>query len=116
MPAGSTRVTVTLLGDEDGPTRLTLRHENLPSDSLREGHDIAWKTYLPRLAVRAAGRDPGPDPHADRSPAADGDGTVGAPGWCVTCAGLDRGHRSPGPTCVSRGQPRMATPKRNWDC
>ena len=64
MPAGSTRVTVTLLGDEDGGTRLTLRHENLPSDSLREGHDIAWKTYLPRLAVRAAGRDPGPDPHA----------------------------------------------------
>lgn len=63
MPAGSTRVTVTLLGDEDG-TRLTLRHENLPSDSLREGHDIAWKTYLPRLAVRAAGSDPGPDPHA----------------------------------------------------
>jgi uncharacterized protein YndB with AHSA1/START domain len=64
MPAGSTRVTVTLLGDEDGGTRLTLRHENLPSDSLREGHDIAWRTYLPRLAIRAAGRDPGPDPHA----------------------------------------------------
>jgi uncharacterized protein YndB with AHSA1/START domain len=63
MPAGSTRVTVTLL-DEDGGTRLTLRHENLPSESLREGHDIAWNTYLPRLAVRAAGADPGPDPHA----------------------------------------------------
>ncbi len=63
MPAGSTRVTVTLL-DEDGGTRLTLRHENLPSESLREGHDVAWNTYLPRLAVRAAGGDPGPDPHA----------------------------------------------------
>ena len=63
MPAGSTRVTVTLL-DEDGGTRLTLRHENLPSESLREGHDVAWKAYLPRLAVRAAGGDPGPDPHA----------------------------------------------------
>ena len=63
MPVGSTRVTVTLL-DEDGGTRLTLRHENLPSESLREGHDVAWNTYLPRLAVRAAGRDPGPDPHA----------------------------------------------------
>ena len=63
MPAGSTRVTVTLR-DEDGGTRLTLRHENLPSESLREGHDIAWNTYLPRLAVRAAGADPGPDPHA----------------------------------------------------
>ena len=63
MPAGSTRVTMTLL-DEDGGTRLTLRHENLPSESLREGHDVAWNTYLPRLAVRAAGGDPGPDPHA----------------------------------------------------
>ena len=63
MPAGSTRVTVTLL-DEDGCTWLTLRHEDLPSESLREGHDVAWNTYLPRLAVRAAGGDPGPDPHA----------------------------------------------------
>jgi uncharacterized protein YndB with AHSA1/START domain len=64
MPAGSTRVTVTLLGTEDGGTLLTLRHENLPSDSLREGHDVAWNTYLPRLVLRAAGGDPGPDPHA----------------------------------------------------
>ena len=64
MPAGSTRVTVTFLGTEDGGTLLTLRHENLPSESLREGHDVAWNTYLPRLVVRAAGGDPGPDPHA----------------------------------------------------
>jgi uncharacterized protein YndB with AHSA1/START domain len=64
MPAGSTRVTVTLLGAEDGGTLLTLRHENLPSESLREGHDVAWNTYLPRLVLRAAGGDPGPDPHA----------------------------------------------------
>ena len=63
MPAGSTRVTVTLL-EEDGGTRLVLRHENLPSESLREGHDIAWNTYLLRLAVCAAGGDPGADPHA----------------------------------------------------
>ena len=63
MPAGSTRVTVTLL-DEDGGTRLTLRHENLPSEELRAGHEVAWNTYLPRLAVAAAGGDPGPDPHS----------------------------------------------------
>jgi hypothetical protein len=25
---------------------------------------VAWNTYLPRLAVAAAGGDPGPDPHA----------------------------------------------------
>ena len=63
MPAGSTRVTVTL-HDENGGTRLTLRHEDLPSEELRAAHDVAWNTYLPRLAVVAAGGDPGPDPHA----------------------------------------------------
>ena len=63
MPPGSTRVTVTL-EDEDGGTRLVLRHENLPNPDLRQGHDIAWNTYLPRLAVRAAGGDPGADPHS----------------------------------------------------
>src|SRR5207247_897711 len=69
MPAGSTRVTVTLAGTGDGGTLLTLRHENLPSEALREGHDVAWNTYLPRLAVRPAVGDPGPDPHAGgRSP------------------------------------------------
>src|SRR5712691_12713160 len=35
MPAGSTRVTVTL-EDEDGGTRLTLQHEHLPNPELRE--------------------------------------------------------------------------------
>jgi uncharacterized protein YndB with AHSA1/START domain len=63
MPAGSTRVTVTL-DREDGGSRLTLRHENLPSPELRQAHQVAWNTYLPRLAARAAGGDPGPDPHA----------------------------------------------------
>ena len=63
MPAGSTRVTVTLDGEDSG-TRLTLRHENLPNPELREGHQVAWNTYLPRLATRATGGDPGPDPHS----------------------------------------------------
>src|SRR5580693_1915753 len=43
MPPGSTRVTVTL-EDEDGGTRLTLRHDDLPNPELREGHRIAWET------------------------------------------------------------------------
>jgi uncharacterized protein YndB with AHSA1/START domain len=63
MPAGSTRVTVTFDADGDG-TRLTLRHDDLPSAQLRDAHQIAWQTYLPRLTIRAAGGDPGPDPHA----------------------------------------------------
>ena len=79
MPAGSTRVTVTLHGEsgessessedgEDTVTRLTLRHEDLPSDELRAAHEVAWNTYLPRLAIVAAGGDPGPDPHAPAGP------------------------------------------------
>jgi uncharacterized protein YndB with AHSA1/START domain len=63
MPAGSTRVMVTLQ-ECGGGTRLVLRHENLPSEELRAAHDVAWNAYLPRLAVAAAGGDPGPDPHA----------------------------------------------------
>jgi uncharacterized protein YndB with AHSA1/START domain len=63
MPAGSTRVTVTLVPDGDG-TRLTLRHDGLPSAELVKAHQVAWETYLPRLAIRAAGGDPGPDPHS----------------------------------------------------
>ena len=62
MPAGSTRVTVTLAA-EGGGTRLTLRHDNLPSADLAAAHQVAWETYLPRLAAAAAGVDPGPDPH-----------------------------------------------------
>jgi uncharacterized protein YndB with AHSA1/START domain len=62
MPAGSTRVTVTLAAEGDR-TRLTLRHDNLPSADLAAAHQVAWDTYLPRLAAAAAGADPGPDPH-----------------------------------------------------
>jgi uncharacterized protein YndB with AHSA1/START domain len=63
MPAGSTRVTVALTAAGQG-TRLTLRHDNLPSAELAAAHQVAWGTYLPRLAACAAGADPGPDPHA----------------------------------------------------
>jgi uncharacterized protein YndB with AHSA1/START domain len=63
MPAGSTRVTVRL-DAENGGTRLTLRHHDLPNAELRDGHSVAWQTYLPRLIIRAQGGDPGPDPHA----------------------------------------------------
>jgi uncharacterized protein YndB with AHSA1/START domain len=63
MPAGSTRVTVTFAASGDG-TRLTLRHDNLPSQQLVTAHQVAWETYLPRLATVVTGADPGPDPHA----------------------------------------------------
>jgi uncharacterized protein YndB with AHSA1/START domain len=63
MPAGSTRVMVTLAA-AGGGTHLTLRHDDLPSEDLAAAHQVAWDTYLPRLAAVAAGADPGPDPHS----------------------------------------------------
>ncbi len=63
MPAGSTLVTVTF-APEAGGTRLTLRHDDLPSDELVHGHQVAWETYLARLVIRARGGDPGADPHS----------------------------------------------------
>jgi uncharacterized protein YndB with AHSA1/START domain len=63
IPAGGTLVTVALKA-EDGGTRLTLRHQDLPNLELRDGHQVAWRTYLPRLVIRAEGGNPGADPHA----------------------------------------------------
>jgi uncharacterized protein YndB with AHSA1/START domain len=52
LPSGSTRVVVTL-NEDDGGTRLTLRHHGLPTDELRDGHRVAWETYLDRLGIRS---------------------------------------------------------------
>jgi len=62
LPPGSTRVVVTL-DDEDGGTRLTLHHHELATSELSQAHQVAWETYLNRLRIRAAGGDPGPEPH-----------------------------------------------------
>jgi uncharacterized protein YndB with AHSA1/START domain len=59
---GSTRVVVTLTEDNGG-TLVVLRHHDLPDDEQREHHGNGWRTYLSRLAVRATGGDPGPDPN-----------------------------------------------------
>ncbi len=59
---GSTRVVVTL-AEEDGGTRVVLRHHGLPDDEQRAHHRGGWEAYLGRLAVRAGGGDPGPDPN-----------------------------------------------------
>ena len=62
LPPGSTRVVVTL-DHEDGGTRLTLHHHELATSELVQAHQVAWATYLNRLRIRAAGGDPGPEPH-----------------------------------------------------
>jgi uncharacterized protein (TIGR02453 family) len=51
---------VTFAADRGG-TRVRLRHAGLPPAGLAP-HDEGWNHYLDRLAVRAAGGDPGPDP------------------------------------------------------
>lgn len=59
---GSTRVVITL-EEVHGGTRVVLRHHDLPDEQQREHHGKGWTTYLDRLAVRATGGDPGPDPN-----------------------------------------------------
>jgi uncharacterized protein YndB with AHSA1/START domain len=60
VPAGSTRVEVTLEPDGEG-TRLTLLHHGLP-EAVRDAHAEGWGHYLGRLAPAAAGRPHVPDP------------------------------------------------------
>jgi uncharacterized protein YndB with AHSA1/START domain len=61
MPPGSTTVEVTLVPDGDA-TVVRLRHLDLPTEERVQRHRAGWGHYLPRLAVAAAGGDPGPDP------------------------------------------------------
>jgi len=60
VPPGSSTVEFDLEPDGDG-TIVRLTHRGLPPDSV-EIHGQGWANYLPRLAVAAAGGDPGPDP------------------------------------------------------
>jgi uncharacterized protein YndB with AHSA1/START domain len=60
VPAGATRVEVTLEPDGDG-TLLVLRHHGLDASALPP-HAEGWTHYLARLARVAAGDPPGRDP------------------------------------------------------
>jgi uncharacterized protein YndB with AHSA1/START domain len=61
VPPNSTLIELDLL-DRDGGTLLRLTHSGLPNEEQRDGHARGWTHYLARLAVTAAGGDPGPDP------------------------------------------------------
>jgi uncharacterized protein YndB with AHSA1/START domain len=56
---GSTTVEITLHPEGD-KTRVRLVHAGLPADAV-DDHTSGWAHYLDRLAVAAAGCDPGPD-------------------------------------------------------
>lgn len=59
VPPGSSTVEVTLVA-ESGGTLLTLRHTGLPESEIVP-HTAGWEQHLPRLALAASGRPPGPD-------------------------------------------------------
>ena len=60
VPPGSSTVEISLIADGDG-TILRLTHRGLPVD-MRPFHNAGWQHALGRLAVAAAGGDPGRDP------------------------------------------------------
>jgi uncharacterized protein YndB with AHSA1/START domain len=57
---GESTVEISLEPDGEG-TLLRLTHRDLPQD-MHTFHRLGWDYALPRLAVVAAGGDPGPDP------------------------------------------------------
>jgi uncharacterized protein YndB with AHSA1/START domain len=59
VPAGSTRVEVSLVPQGDG-TLVRLVHSELPDHAV-EAHSAGWSHYLERLSVAAADDEPGPD-------------------------------------------------------
>jgi uncharacterized protein YndB with AHSA1/START domain len=65
IPPGSSTVEVHFIRDGDG-TLVRLIHRDLPADAQAD-HAHGWEHYLPRLAIVAAGGDPGPDPMASGS-------------------------------------------------
>lgn len=68
MPPGSTRLRIVFEPVEEG-TLLRLEHSGLqPAEAAK--HAIGWPHFLDRLAVLAAGGDPGPDPWSLQPPQA----------------------------------------------
>ena len=61
VPPGSSLIEIDLI-DRDGGTLLRMTQSGLPTAAQCAGHDMGWAHYLGRLALAAAGREPGPDP------------------------------------------------------
>jgi uncharacterized protein YndB with AHSA1/START domain len=61
VPPGSSLIEIDLI-NRDGGTLLRMTHSGLPNAAKRDGHNKGWAHYLGRLAMAAAGQDPGIDP------------------------------------------------------
>jgi uncharacterized protein YndB with AHSA1/START domain len=62
LPPGASTVEVRL-SPAGGGTRVEIEHRGLPQD-MRDAFGRGWPHFVARLAVAAAGGDPGPDPLA----------------------------------------------------
>jgi uncharacterized protein YndB with AHSA1/START domain len=62
MPPGSSLIEIDLI-EKEGGTLLRMTHSGLPDAETCAAHEQGWTHYLARLAVAAAGGDPGPDSH-----------------------------------------------------
>jgi uncharacterized protein YndB with AHSA1/START domain len=62
LPPGASTVEVRLT-PTGGGTRVEIEHRDLPPD-MRAAFGRGWPHFLQRLAIAAAGGDPGPDPLA----------------------------------------------------
>jgi uncharacterized protein YndB with AHSA1/START domain len=60
-PPESSLIEIDLL-DREGGTLLRMTHSGLSDAETRDAHEDGWTHYLARLAVAAAGGDPGIDP------------------------------------------------------
>ena len=60
-PPGSSLIEIDLIDQEEG-TLLRMTHSGLPDAEACASHEQGWAHYLGRLAVAAAGGDPGRDP------------------------------------------------------
>jgi uncharacterized protein YndB with AHSA1/START domain len=60
MPPGSSLIEIDLI-DRDGGTLLRMTHSGLPNAPKCARHDEGWAHYLGRLAMAAAGQNPGID-------------------------------------------------------
>jgi len=68
IPPGSGLIEIDL-EDQGGGTLLRMTHSGLPNAEETANHGRGWAHYLERLAVAAAGGDPGPDPKGKAKPA-----------------------------------------------